>query len=94
VPNTKSAKKKMRVEKRKTLRNKMVISAVKTHVKNALEAIEGKDREAAEKAICIAASKLDKAAVKGVIHHNKAARKKSRIMKHYNAMIAEGTDKA
>jgi len=91
VPNTKSAKKKMRVEKRKTLRNKMVVSAMKTYVKNAEEAIESKDREVAEKAICTAASKLDKAAVKGVIHYNKAARKKSRLMKHYNAMIAAGT---
>ena len=89
MPNTKSAKKRARVEKRKTLRNKMAVSSVKTHVKNALEAIESDNKEAAGKAISMAASKLDKAAVKGIIHPNNAARKKSRLMKKYNAIGQE-----
>ena len=86
LPNTKSAIKRNRVEKRKTLRNKMVVSAMKTVCKNAVHVVEEKDKENSKKAISEAASKLDKAVAKGIIHKNKAARKKSRLMLKLNAL--------
>lgn len=86
MPNTKSATKMVRVQKRKTLRNKIINSALKTTFKNALVAIEEKDKEKALKAVHIAESDLDKAVAKGIIHRNKAARKKSRLMARFNSL--------
>jgi len=52
--------------------------------KRAKKAIESGDREAAEAAVLKAQSVIDKVAVKGVIHKNEAARRKSRLMKLFN----------
>jgi small subunit ribosomal protein S20 len=52
---------------------------VRTHVKNVLHAVDGGDKEAAEKAYRQAVSSLDGSAAKGMIHANKAARQKSRL---------------
>ena len=86
MPNTKSAIKRNRVQKRKALRNKLVTSTLKTVCKKATVSLEGKNKEEAKEAIGLASSKLDKAATKGIIHKNKAARKKSRLMKKLNSM--------
>jgi len=86
VPNTKSAIKRNRVDKKKRIRNKMIGSAVKTVCRNAILSIESQNKEEAIKDIRIAESKLDKAVAKGLIHRNKAARKKSRLMKKYNSI--------
>jgi len=69
---------------RKRLRNKSVRSFVKTCTAKADSAIDEKETDAAGKAVVAAASALDKAAKKGVIHRNKAARHKSRLMKKLN----------
>lgn len=89
MPNTKSAKKRNRVEKRKTLRNKMIKSNLKTVCKDAIEALHGKDKEKAGSAISIAEGRLDKAVAKGIIHKNRAARKKSRLMKQLNKLTVK-----
>ena len=86
MPNTKSAIKRNRVEKRKRIRNKMIMSSMKTVCKNALDALEGKNKEESLKAIKIAEGELDRAVCKGKIHRNKAARKKSRLMKKLNSI--------
>lgn len=87
MPNNASAAKRMRQEQKRRLRNRMVKSIVKTHVSKARQAIaSGVDAEAAVRA---AASELDRAAKKGVIHHNNAARRKSRLMKQLNAALAK-----
>jgi len=57
---------------------------MKTYAKRAKKAIENGDREAAEAAVLKAQSVIDKVAVKGVIHKNEAARRKSRLMKLFN----------
>lgn len=85
MPNIKSAKKRVRVIKTKTLRNKMVKSNLKTVLKNAKNAIETKDEDA-KKILQFAVKKLDKAVSKGVIHKNKAANKKSKLQLAYNKM--------
>ena len=89
MPNTKSAKKQVRVSQRKQLRNKPVRSQNKTLVKKAESLIfSGKVKEA-EDGVKDAVSSLDKAAGKGILHPNNAARRKSRLMKKLNKAQAE-----
>ena len=83
MPNNAAAEKRMRQEKKRRLRNRMVKSTVKTYVTKARQAIDsGAD---AQEAVRTAVSELDRAAKKGVIHRNNAARRKSRMMKQLNA---------
>ncbi len=65
------------------LRNRMVKSIVKTQITKARQAIASGNR--AEEAVRAAVSELDRAAKKGVLHPNNAARRKSRLMKQLNA---------
>jgi small subunit ribosomal protein S20 len=85
MPNNAAAEKRMRQEKKRRLRNRMVKSIVKTHITKARQAIvSGVD---AQEAVRAAVSECDRAAKKGVIHRNNAARRKSRLMKQLNAAI-------
>lgn len=77
MANIKSAKKRIRVIEAKTLQNKMTKSALKTAIKKA-ENAEGAEKAEAIKA---ATKKVDQAAAKGLIHKNKAVRKKSQLAK-------------
>ena len=84
MPNTKSAQRQVRVAERKRLRNKSVSSLCKTSITKAEKLIFSGELEAAKKAVDVAISSLDKAAEKGVLHANNAARRKSRLMKKLN----------
>jgi small subunit ribosomal protein S20 len=86
LPNTKSAEKKVRVHERRRLRNQAVRSSTRTFVKKALAEIESGDATPTSEAVRGAISALDRAAKKGVIHSNTAARHKSRLMKRVNAL--------
>ena len=77
MANTKSAEKRIRSNERKRQRNQMYRSRVKTLIRKAEETILS--GQSAEEAIRTAMSTLDKAAVKGIIHKNNAARRKSRL---------------
>lgn len=77
MPNIKSAKKRVKVIATKTERNKAIKSDLKTALKKA-ELAEGAEKAAAVKA---AIKKVDMACTKGIIHKNKAARKKSQLAK-------------
>jgi small subunit ribosomal protein S20 len=90
VANTKSAKKRIRTNERKHQRNVMYRSRAKTMVKKAEGAIFSGDAES-EAEVREAIRTLDKAAVKGIIHKNNAARRKSRLMKKLNASLASGS---
>ena len=85
---TSSAAKAHRQSLKHRLRNRMVRSATKTIVKNAEAVIAAGDPEAARLAVRAALSKLDRAAKKGVVHANAAARRKSRLVLKYNAAVA------
>ena len=76
----------MRVSERKRMRNKPVMSAVRTYVSKANKAVSGKDTSGAPDAVLQAVKTLDRAARKGIIHPNNAARRKSRLMKKLNAL--------
>jgi small subunit ribosomal protein S20 len=83
MPNNAAAKKRMRQEQKRRLHNRSVKSLVKTQITKARQAV-ATDVEA-EAAVRAAVSELDRAAKKGVIHRNNAARRKSRLMKQLNA---------
>jgi small subunit ribosomal protein S20 len=69
---------------RRRVRNKSVRSAVKTSLTKAEKLISKKETEAASAEVVQVVSTLDRAAKKGVIHPNQAARRKSRLMKKLN----------
>jgi small subunit ribosomal protein S20 len=79
LANTKSSEKRIRSNERKHLRNQMYRSRVKTMIRKAEETIFA--GQPSEDSIRLAMSTLDKAAVKGIIHKNNAARRKSRLAK-------------
>lgn len=87
MPNNASAEKRMRQEQKRRAHNRMVKSVVKTSITKARQAITaGTETEATVRA---AISELDRAAKKGVIHRNNAARRKSRLMKLLHARAAQ-----
>jgi small subunit ribosomal protein S20 len=88
LANTKSAKKALRQAERRRQRNQSARSAAKTFIKKAQKEILAGRREAALQAVVAAISALDKAAEKGILHKNNAARRKSRLMKKLNAAFA------
>lgn len=86
MANTKSAQKRIRANERRRQSNVAYRSRVKTMVKKAEQAIAtGKPTQ---EAVRDAISTLDKAAVKGILHKNNAARRKSRLMKKLNTAAA------
>ena len=94
MPVTKSAQKQMRVAERRQIRNKPIRSQCKTSITKAEKLIFAGELEAAQKAVVAAISSLDKAAEKGIIHPNNAARRKSRLMQKLNEAQAPPTPKA
>ncbi|MFQ6122682.1 MAG: 30S ribosomal protein S20 [Dehalococcoidales bacterium] len=84
MPRSKSAQKQARVAEKRRLRNKSVRSQAKTKITKAEKLIILGELEAAREAVVAAISSLDKAAEKGIIHPNNAARRKSRLMKKLN----------
>ena len=90
MANTKSAEKRIRSNESKRVRNQMYRSRVKTMVRKAEQLIfSGQPSEdtVREEAVREAIATLDKAAVKGIIHKNNAARRKSRLMKKLNNYV-------
>ena len=84
----KSTQKATRVAQRKAERNRPIRSSVKTYIAKARRLILANDLDAAREAVKQAIIALDKAAQKGLIHPNNAARRKSRLMKRLNAALA------
>jgi small subunit ribosomal protein S20 len=84
MANIKSAKKRILVINKKTLRNKMIKSAVKTAIKKVVVACNAGDKAQAQAALVAATKAIDMACTKGVYHKNNASRKKSRLAKLVN----------
>ena len=92
MPGSKSAQKQVRVTERKRLRNKSITSLCKTNITKAEKLIFSGELKAAQEAVVVAITSLDKAAEKGVIHPNNAARRKSRLMNKLNEAQASTSD--
>jgi len=84
LPNIKSVIKDVKKSRERHERNIAVKSKIKTFVKKAKSAIASGDAEVVRMSISAAASVSDKAAEKGIIHKNAAARRKSRLMRQAN----------
>jgi small subunit ribosomal protein S20 len=82
VANIKSQKKRILTNAKAADRNKAVKSELKTRVRNAVSSVGTADADTNARA---AVKRIDKAASKGIIHKNAAARRKSRLMKRLNA---------
>ena len=79
MPNSVSAKKRLRQSQARRLHNRSIKSAVRTAIRKVHSAVEAGDQKASSEAFQVATKKLDQAAAKNVIHDNTAARTKSRL---------------
>jgi small subunit ribosomal protein S20 len=79
MPNTKSAKKRLKQDARRNEKNRSVKSSLKTECKKVIAAVASGDVAKADAELRTAAKMLDKAAAKRVIHRNASSRAKSRL---------------
>lgn len=89
MANIKSAKKRILIAEKNTERNVAFKSSIKTAVKKVLELAKGEDQAALKTAVSKVYQLCDKAVVKGILHKNTAARKKSRLTIAINKLTAE-----
>lgn len=87
MPNKKSAAKRVLVAERNRLYNRFWKTRCKNAIKKVLEAVSAKDVEMAQKRLNEAQCILDKAVVKGVMHRNTAARRKSGVAAKVHALL-------
>ena len=88
MPTTKTAGREMRLSVKRQSHNKAIRSSTKTVITKAEKSVAGGDLEAAKAAVTGAIRTIDSEAAKGIAHRNKAARRKSRLMKKLNAKSA------
>jgi small subunit ribosomal protein S20 len=91
MANIKSQIKRNRQNEVRAAKNKAIRSELKTRTKKALSSVET-GAENAEELLKIALKRIDKAASKGIIHPNQAARRKSRLVKRAASLTASGED--
>lgn len=84
MANTPSAKKRIRQNEKRRLRNRAVRSAVRGNVKSAREALTGKTADSAT-VVREAIRAIDRAVTKGIMHRNTAARRKSSLARKLTA---------
>ena len=88
LPNKKSAKKRVLVTERNRIYNRFSKTRCKNAVKKLFEAVENKDPELAAKRLNEAQGVLDKAVIKGVVHRNTVARRKSAMAAKVKSLTA------
>lgn len=81
MPNTASAKKRLRQNAKRRQHNRTLRSRMRTQIRRVREAVDAGDGEKAQAEFRVAAKRLDQAAAKNLIHKNAAARSKSRLSK-------------
>jgi small subunit ribosomal protein S20 len=86
MPIHRDAIKKTRQDAKKRERNRKIVSSVRTSAKKVLKAIEEKNKGVAKSELLEMTSLVDSAASKGVIHHNTAGRKISRLTLKINQL--------
>ena len=86
MANIKSQIKRNRQNEKRRIRNRVFRGRARTFVKRARLGLDSGDKETAEATVLQAVKALDKAASKGVLHKNNAARRKSRLMKQLASM--------
>ena len=86
MPNIKSSIRSVKTDAERRAKNSAVKSQIRTATRKTVEAVEAGSVEDAKKALVQATSVIDKAASKGVLHKNTAARKKSNLTAKVNAL--------
>lgn len=86
MANTKQARKRVRQAAKHREHNMSLRSMMRTYIKRVRQAIEGKNKEAAQTAYDAAVPVIDRMASKDIIHRNKAARYKSRLCHQIKAL--------
>ncbi len=94
MPNVASAKKRVQIIEKRTLRNKSFKSALKTFWKEATLSVENFNGNESERGVLVgkvrlAIKKMDQGVSKGIIHKNTAGRKKSRLVQKYNFTLSD-----
>ena len=89
MPNIKSSSKRVLLTQKAAAKNKAAKSLIKTNIKKFDAAATAGDRETADRAFRTAVKTVDRAATKGLIHKNKAARRKSALSKKLNSMTSK-----
>jgi small subunit ribosomal protein S20 len=89
LANIKSAIKRNKQNEKKRLRNRVYRGSTRRYIAKARTAIESGELDTAESRVKEAIKALDKAAQKGVLHKNNAARRKGRLMKQLSALKQE-----
>ena len=84
MAHIKSSIKRIRLQEKAATRNKSKRSLLKTNVKKFETAISEGDLDNAQAAFRVAVKTVDRAATKGLIHKNKAARRKSKMARKLN----------
>jgi small subunit ribosomal protein S20 len=88
MPHTESAWKRLRQADKRRRRNRTVAKSIKEKRKELTVALKGTDEAAKTTQTKVVQQALDRAATKGYIHKNKAARLKSRVAKKLKAQTA------
>lgn len=86
MANMKNAKKAIKTIKKKKESNNVFKASMRTAMKNVEKAVASKENDKAKEALAVAIKRIDKAASKGVVTSNFAARNKSRLTKKVNEM--------
>ncbi|MCL2401128.1 MAG: 30S ribosomal protein S20 [Oscillospiraceae bacterium] len=86
MANIKSSAKRAILSQKAAARNKAAKSAMKTNIKKFDTAVQSGDKESATAAYKVAVKTVDKAAANGLIHKNKAARRKSSLARSLNSI--------
>ncbi len=87
MANNLSQEKRNRQNDTRRLRNKAIKSELRTRERAALEAAETGDAEATAEALRLAQRRIDRAAAKGVLHPNNAARRNARLASRVRALL-------
>ena len=88
MPHTKSAWKRLRSSDKRRRRNRTTAKLIRLQTRKLTDAVKAEDITLVKAETVATVKKLDKAAARGVIHKNKAARLKSKMAKRLNAMAA------
>jgi len=94
LANIKSAKKRARQSEKHRQHNASLRSMVRTYIKKVVAAVAASDKKLAEESLKAAQPVIDRMASKGLIHKNKAARHKSRLVASIKKMTEGATTKA
>ncbi len=92
MPNLSSAKKRIKQNERRQIRNRARKTMVKTETRKFLDLLHDGNVDAAATAFTKVTKKLDQVAAKGTLHKNTVARRKSRLARRLNAAQAAKKD--